>query len=41
MFLLSLHLFKKEVSSVKTPYDISLYWLVYRDPYNGLVLIPI
>ena len=25
------------LSSVKNPYDIPLYWLVYRDPYNGLL----
>ena len=26
-----------EVSSVPNPYDTPLYWLVNRDPYNGLL----
>ena len=25
-----------QLSNVQNPYDIPLYWLVYRDPYNGL-----
>ncbi len=27
------------MSSVQNPYDIPLYWLVNRDPYNGLIPI--
>ena len=29
-----------ELSSVQDPYDIPLYWLVNRDPYNGLLNNP-
>ena len=26
---------KTNMSNVQNPYDIPLYWLVNRDPYNG------
>ena len=29
-----------QVSHEKNPYYFPLYWLVYRDPYNGLVKSP-
>ena len=28
---------KKQLSNVQNPVDIPLYWLVDRDPYNGLL----
>ena len=28
---------KKQVSNVQNSYDIPSYWLVNRDPYNGLL----
>ena len=30
-------LFKTHMSNVQNPVDIPLYWLVDRDPYNGLL----
>ena len=29
-----------QLSSVQNPYDIPLYWLVYKDPYIGLFQSP-
>ena len=29
----------QQMSSVQNPYDIPLYWLVNRDPYNGLYMV--
>ena len=28
---------RSQRTSVQNPYDIPLYWLVYRDPYNALL----
>ena len=30
-----------KMSNVQTPYAIALYWSVHRNPYNGVIVIPI